>query len=281
MTTDAATTRAAGSRWRTGLIALVLGGLAIGAALAADPPKPKPPPPPPTGIAPKGDFTSGLPQPPRPDVDPGRATGAELSDDAFRAKAEADAIRKAGVGVKRVGTRLILPVTVGRAVVFDSVWPGLGGSNESAFEDYRFDGLSPDREFLIVRATYYEGGNVFWIARKDGARHEIHGTAHPSPDGAFLVMANASVAHDFNGVIVWEHTPHRLTERFRFEPDPVDAYAHYRFMRWKDARTVELEKTTVGDRITCADRTEETLVVLVRDGDRWSLKDVSTPRCAR
>ncbi|OWQ85725.1 hypothetical protein CDN99_21860 [Roseateles aquatilis] len=260
---------------QAGVVGLTLALLGA-TAIAADPPAPPKPPPRPTGIAPKGDFTAGLA---RPEGDPGATGHDELSDDAFRAKAEAAAIRKSGVAAKRNGTRLILSSS-GRPIVFDSVWPGIGGANESAFEDYRFDGLSPDREFYIVRATYYEGTNVLWVSRKDGTRHEMHGEARPSPDGSFIAMANASEAHDFNGILVWERAQGRLIERFRLVPSP-DQPAFYRFMRWKDGRTVELEKTTRGDPITCPHANEETLVVLVRDGERWTLKDVSPPRCAR
>ena len=82
-----------------------------GVALAQTQPYKPPPPARPTGIAPKGDFTKGL-EVARPELDPGQAAGSEGSDEAFRAKAEADAIRKANVGgghvlIKRAGSRLI------------------------------------------------------------------------------------------------------------------------------------------------------------------------------
>ena len=255
-----------------------------GVALAQTQPYKPPPPARPSGIAPKGDFTKGL-EVARPELDPGQAAGSEGSDEAFRAKAEADAIRKANVGgghvlVKRAGSRLMLPTGSGRPEVFDSVWPNASGNNEGAYEDYRFDGLSPDREFFVVRATFYEGSNVYWISRKDGTRYTMHGEVRPSPDGRFLVMANASASHDFNGIVVWENLGGRLVERFRFSP-PLVGISFYRFMRWKDGRTVELEHTALGDEITCRDGTQEALAVLTRDGEQWAVKDVTASRCKR
>lgn len=258
-----------------GLMALALSGATVAQ------PKPYVPPPPtkPTGVAPKGDFTKDLPRAGL-DADPGQAAGSEGSDEAFRAKAEADAIRKSGAGVRRAGPRLILPVASGRPEVFDSVWPNASGHNESAYEDYRFDGLSPDREFLIVRATYYEGGKVFWISRKTGVRTDMGGEARPSPDGTWVAVANASQAHEFNGLVVWERVGSALVERFRHEP-PADRPVFYRFMRWKDNRNIELERTNFGDEITCPGGMDESLAVLSRDGERWALKDVTVPHCRR
>ena len=260
-----------------------LAATAAGPAAAQSQAYKPPPPAKSTGIAPKGDFTKDLPRA-RPDADPGQANGSEGSDEAFRAKAEADAIRKANAGgrhdlIKRTGSRLVLPTVSGRPELFDSVWPNASGHNEAAYEDYRFDGLSPDREFFVVRATYYESSDVIWVSRQDGERVSVHATPLPSPDGRLLAVVHASETLDFNGIIVWERSPGRLTERFRHEGRGHDAL--YRFMRWKDNRTIELERTTPGDPLTCPNAQEETLVVLARDGESWALKDVTTPRCKR
>ncbi|OWQ45728.1 hypothetical protein CDL60_17825 [Roseateles noduli] len=256
---------------------------ASGTASAQSSPRPVPPSKS-TGIAPKGDFTKDL-QRPRPEADPGQAPGSESSDEGFRAKAEAEAIRKANAAgrhdlIKRTGSRLVLPTVSGRPEIFDSVWPNASGQGEAAYEDYRFDGLSPDREFFIVRATYYESSDVIWVSRQDGERTSLHATPKPSPDGRMLAVVSASDLLDFNGIVIWERSPGRLVERFRHVP-PADQFAHFRFMRWKDNRTIELERTAGGDPLTCPNATEETLVVLTREGDTWALKDVTAPRCKR
>jgi hypothetical protein len=263
---------------------VVLALTALAAAATAQPQTYKPPPlPKPSGIAPKGDFTKDL-QRARPEADPGQAAGSEGTDEAFRAKAEADAIRKANATgrhdlIKRTGSRLVLPTVSGRPEIFDSVWPNASGHSEAAYEDYRFDGLSPDREFFVVRATYYDSSDVIWVSRQDGERARLRATPKPSPDGNLLAVVNASEATDFNGILIWERASSRLVEKFRLESG--DHAALYRFMRWKDNRTVELERTTQGDPLTCRNAMEETLVVLSRDGDSWSLKDVTAPRCKR
>ncbi|WP_431262639.1 hypothetical protein ACQ859_21270 [Roseateles chitinivorans] len=254
-----------------------------GPACAQMTPYKPPPPAKSTGIAPKGDFTTDL-QRARPEADPGQAAGNEGSDEAFRAKAEAEAIRKANAAgrhdlIKRNGSRLVLPTVSGRPELFDSVWPNASGHGEAAYEDYRFDGLSPDREFFVVRATYYESSDVIWVSRQDGERYRLRATPRPSPDGSLLAVVNASEAADFNGILLWERASSRLVEKFRQEPGDRDTL--YRFMRWKDNRTIELERTTPGDPLTCRDAVEETLVLLARDGDHWSLKDVTAPRCRR
>ncbi|WP_431052432.1 hypothetical protein [Roseateles sp. L2-2] len=265
------------------LAALVALTLVSGPASAQSSPRPVPPSTS-TGIAPKGDFTKDL-QRPRPEAELGRAPGAEGSDEAFRAKAEADAIRKANAGgrhelIKRTGSRLVLPTVAGRPEIFDSVWPNASGRGEAAYEDYRFDGLSPDREFFVVRATFYESSDVIWVSRQDGERTSLHATPKPSPDGTMLAVVSASELLDFNGIVIWERSPGRLVERFRHVP-PADQLALYRFMRWKDNRTIELERTAGGDPLTCPNAMEETLVVLKREGDTWALKDVTAPRCKR
>ncbi|MFX1678477.1 hypothetical protein PV762_04530 [Mitsuaria sp. CC2] len=237
-----------------------------------------------TGIAPKGDFTKDL-QRPKPEAELGQAPGGEGSDEAFRAKAEADAIRKANAAgrhdlIKRTGSRLVLPTVSGRPELFDSVWPNATGHGEAAYEDYRFDGLTPDREFFVVRATYYDRTDVIWVSRQDGERTSLHANPRPSPDGTQLAVVSASELLDFNGIVIWERASGRLVERFRHVP-PADQLALYRFMRWKDNRTIELERTAAGDPVTCPNGAEDTLVVLKRDGESWALKDVTVPRCKR
>lgn len=256
-------------------VVAALAVFATGSALAQQKPYAPPPPPKPTAVAPKGDFTSGLPAQSAP------AAPDEGSDEAFRAKAEADAMRRAGagIGIKRTGARLILPTASGRPVVFDSVIGAASDANGETYQDYRFDGLSPDREFYVVALTVHEGSDVLWVSRQDGTRYAVHGRPQASPDGSLLVVANASAARDFNGILVWERSGGRLVERFRLEPEGAQ-YGFYRVLRWKDNRSIELERTVV-DGTTCDGGTGEALVLLTRDGPQWSLKDVTALHCRR
>jgi hypothetical protein len=265
-----AAARGLGSGLGLGVVAC-LSLLATEAALAQQRPYTPPPGPKPTAVAPKGDFTAGLPP---------AASGAapeEGSDEAFRAKAEADALRRSALPVKRAGARLILPTATGRPAVFDSVIGATTDASGENYQDYRFDGLSPDREFYVVSVTFYEGSDVYWVSRQDGTRYAVHGRPQASPDGSLLVMANGSAARDFNGIIVWERSAGRLVERFRLEPEGAQS-GFYRVMRWKDNRTVELERLVI-DGSTCGGGTGESLAALVRDGDRWTLKELTALRC--
>ncbi|WP_343633237.1 hypothetical protein [Roseateles sp.] len=245
----------------------------MGAAIAQQKPYVPPPPPKPTAVAPKGDFTAGLPA-----QDPQTAADAN-SDEAFRAKAEAAAIQRSGLSVKRAGARLILPTASGRPVVFDSVIGAASDANGETYQDYRFDGLSPDREFYVVSATFHEASDLYWVSRQDGTRYAVHSRPQPSPDGSLLVVANGSAGRDFNGILVWERATGRLIERFRLEPEGAQ-YGFYRVMRWKDNRSIELERLVV-DGTTCDGGTGEQLVMLVRESNQWTLKEQTALLCRR
>ncbi len=201
------------------------------------------------------------------------------SDEAFRAEAEAVVLRKVGASAKREGQRLMLFVAQGRPVMLDSRHPEPDDGGQTPYVDYRLDGLSPDKGFYVVRVTLAFGTEVLWISRKDGQRYEMHGNVHPSPDGRFLVVTHASPGVEFNGVVIWSLEGDRLVERYKFEATPEQRGVSFRFMRWRDASTVELEQFAEVDPGTCRTGTLSSLALLARKSDRWILRSNSSPRC--
>ncbi|MBB3193338.1 hypothetical protein [Roseateles terrae] len=207
------------------------------------------------------------------------ATADDGSDEAFRAQAEAVVLRKVGASARREGQRLMLFVEQGRPVMLDSRHPEPDDGGQTPYVDYRLDGLSPDKRFYVVRVTLAFGTEVLWISRKDGQRYEMHGNVNPSPDGRFLVVTHASPGVEFNGVVIWSLEEDRLVERYKFEATPEQRGVSFRFMRWRDASTIELEQFAEVDPGTCRTGTLSSLALLARKSDRWILRSNSSPRC--
>ncbi len=229
----------------------------------------------PTAIAPRGPLFGASSA-----SAPTGAAVEEGSDEAFRADAEARTLRRLSLPVRRDGLRLMLPITKGRPVVLDSRRPDPTDPS-IPYVDYRLDGLSPDRDFYVVRASTAVGDELLWISREDGSRYEMHGNVHPSPDGRHLVVTHASPGVEFNGVVVWSREDNKLVERYKFQPAPDQPAISFRFMRWRDANTVELEQFVEVDPSTCAIGTLASLAQLNRKGERWILRSASGPRCER
>lgn len=207
---------------------------------------------------------------------------AETSDEAFRADAESKALSKVGPLARREGMRLMLMTTRGRPAVLDSRRPEPGDTS-TPYVDFRFDGMTKDQAFFIVRATLTFGAELLWISREDGQRYEMHGNVHPSPDGLHLIVTNASEGVEFNGIKIWERDAGRLTERFKLQPTQEQAIT-YRFMRWRDPNTVELEQyaqLSEENRETCPSGVAESLAVLARSSGQWILRSASYPSCQR
>ncbi|WP_431262640.1 hypothetical protein ACQ859_21275 [Roseateles chitinivorans] len=254
------------------LLALVLTGFAAEATSNAWPAPPRPVAS--VGLAPRGSLfapsseTAGAP------------VAQEGSDEQFRAQAEAEVLRRLGLPARRDDLRLWLPVAKGRPVVLDSQRPDPADPLLPSV-DFRLDGLSPDGQFYVVRATLAAGSELLWVSRADGTRYEMHGNVHPSPDGRYLVVTHASPGQEFNGVVLWSLEDGRLVERYRFQPSPEQAAISFRFMRWRNADTVELAQFAEVDAGTCDLGTLSSTALLSRKAERWILRSASGQRCDR
>ncbi|RZI55706.1 MAG: hypothetical protein EOP37_27085 [Rubrivivax sp.] len=255
-------------------LALMLTGFAVEASSNAWPAPPRPVAS--AGFAPRGALFA-----------PSSATAGgtvaaveEGSDEQFRAQAEAEVLRRVGAPARRDDLRLWLPVAKGRPVVLDSQ-PADAADPARPSVDFRLDGLSPDGQFYVVRATLAAGSELLWISRADGTRYEMHGNVNPSPDGRYLVVTHASPGAEFNGVVLWSREDGRLVERYRFQPAPDQTAISFRFMRWRDADTVELAQFAEVDASTCDLGTLSSTALLSRKAERWILRSASGQRCDR
>lgn len=253
-------------------VALMLTGVAAEASSNAWPAPPRPVGS--VGLAPRGMLFAPS------TATAGGVVAEEGSDEQFRAQAEAEVLRRLGVAARRDDLRLWLPIVKGRPVVLDSQRSDPADPALPSV-DFRLDGLSPDGQFYVVRATLPAGSELLWISRADGTRYEMHGNVNPSPDGRFLVVTHASPGQEFNGVVLWSREDGRLVERYRFQPTPEQTAISFRFMRWRDADTVELAQFAEVDATTCDLGTLSSTALLSRKGERWILRSASGQRCDR
>ncbi|WP_157521922.1 hypothetical protein [Mitsuaria sp. 7] len=252
--------------------ALVLSALAAEASSNAWPAPPRPVAS--VGLAPRGMLFAPS------SATAGNPVVEEDSDEQFRAQAEAEVLRRLGVAARRDDLRLWLPVAKGRPVVLDSQRSDPADPAASSI-DFRLDGLSPDGQFYVVRATLTAGSELLWISRADGTRYEMHGNVNPSPDGRYLVVTHASPGVEFNGVVLWSLEDGRLVERYRFQPTTDQTAISFRFMRWRDADTVELAQFAEVDATTCDLGTLSSTALLSRKAERWILRSASGQHCDR
>jgi hypothetical protein len=185
---------------------------------------------------------------------------------------EAQALRELAPIAKRAGKTLSLSLKRRGSVHFETVDTCSGPDD---CEAYYLMGLSPDRQFFVVKQRLWEGDNVFWVSRSNGVKYEMYAEPHVSPDGKNIVTAIPSEAYGINGVFLWEIRDGMLTKRFHFEPTE---YALYSFVRWLGPAAVELKKFTRADAAVCAGRQYmEVSVRLVRKGAHWSLDENLDP----
>ena len=136
-------------------------------------------------------------------------------------------------------------------------------------------GLSPDRQFFVVKLSLWEGSNVYWVSRSSGVKHEVYAEPHLSPDRKNIVTAIPSEAYDINGVFLWGIRGGGLTKKFHFEPTE---YALYSFVRWLNRDAVELKKFAYADKVACPGKQfMEAPVRLVREGAQWKLDERLDP----
>lgn len=199
---------------------------------------------------------------------------AGTDDDGFgtksREQAEARVLATLAPLARRKGDHLVLRARHGKPATFDNVHPDFG-EGEASYRDFRLIGVSPDKKFFIVEATFYEGGNVFWVSRGDGKKYAVEAAAKMSQDHQHVVTVNASDAYDINGVVLWAIRNDALVERFRFEPAGI---VYYGFVRWLSPTSALLKKRYVADKTLCPTSSfMEHPVTLRRTAGTWALDE--------
>ena len=196
--------------------------------------------------------------------------GAVAAGDPVRAESqrEAQALQELATIAKRKGRTLSLSLNVKGSVDFHTVDTCKGPDD---CEIYHLVGISPDRQFFVVKQSLWEGDNVFWVSRSNGVKYEVYAEPHISPDGKNIVTAIPSEAYNINGVFLWKINGVALEKRFHFEPTE---YALYSFTRWLNRDAVELKKFAYADISVCAGKQfMEVPVRLVRKGTQWELDE--------
>jgi len=190
----------------------------------------------------------------------------------YESQLEAAVLKELPQIAKRTGKTLSLSLNAKGSVDFKTVDTCAGPQD---CKIYRLVGLSPDRQFFVVKVNLWEGSNVYWVSRSTGVKYEVYLEPRLSPDGKNIVTAIPSEAYDINGVFLWEIRGDGLTKKFHFEPTE---YALYSFVRWLSPDAVELRKFARADEAACPGKQfMEILVRLVQDGAQWKLDERLDP----
>lgn len=172
--------------------------------------------------------------------------------------------------VSRAGKTLSLHLLSGKMLELNNL------ETCEAYEDclfYTYRGLVADKQFFLVDASFYEGGETQLISRKNGEDVDTVDDPHVSPDGRFVVAASDHEAYSDAGVFLWEIADGVLVSRLHFVPSE---YELFKFIRWIDSDTVELVKTAHTPEGLCSENTlAEYQVQLVRNNNEWLLKVIS------
>jgi hypothetical protein len=169
---------------------------------------------------------------------------------------------------KRKGKTLSLSLNTKNSTTFETVDTCAGPGD---CVSYRLVGLSPDRNFFVVKASAWESSTLYWVSRSTGVKHEVYAEPHLSPDRRHIITANPSEFGGTNGVFLWEINDGKLAEKFHFEPTE---YALYSFVRWLNPNTVELEKYMRADKAVCPETSSMKFPVrLVLEDGLWKLDE--------
>jgi len=172
--------------------------------------------------------------------------------------------------VSRAGKTLSLHLLSGKMLELNNL------ETCEAYEDclfYTYRGLVADKQFFLVDASFYEGGETQLISRKNGEDVDTVDDPHVSPDGRFVVAASDHEAYSDAGVFLWEIEDGVLVSRLHFVPSE---YELFKFIRWIDSDKVELIKTAHPLEGLCPENTQvEYRVELVKNKDGWTIETMS------
>jgi hypothetical protein len=115
---------------------------------------------------------------------------------------------------------------------------------------YRYVQYVPSIGFHLIWVQYYEGNEYLLVSNADGSRHFIPDLPRVSPDRLHFVVASASEAYNFNGVMVYRVVPGGvLRTRFWYEARGDDLIS---FNKWNNSESIALTKVTRADEKRCA-----------------------------
>jgi len=94
---------------------------------------------------------------------------------------------------------------------------------------------------FIVRNTYYESDDYSWVSDETGAKVDIKGMPHFSPNGDLIAVAVPSECCGFSGLQIWRVQAEIPVLEWQHEPQD---YWLFDFVTWRGNRTVILSATT-------------------------------------
>jgi hypothetical protein len=138
---------------------------------------------------------------------------------------------------------------------------------------YRFVDYFEDVGFYLVFMGYYEGFEYSMVSDKSGEGHPVPAFPEISPDRKRFVAVSADDSgYNENGVFIGRFEEDGIVSELSYRPfDPsINEYALYRFVGWKDNRTIFLSKFTRSNKKLCPKTNFMTVpVTLTLDDGKW------------
>ncbi|MBI5587046.1 MAG: hypothetical protein HY889_01615 [Deltaproteobacteria bacterium] len=187
---------------------------------------------------------------------------AELIED-ISAK-EQEQLKKFAPYVKRDGNVLRLRLKSGSFVTLSDSSDCTRGETCAL---YQFVDYYKDIGFYLVFIGYYEGFEYSMISDKSGEKYMVPAFPEFSPDRKRFVSVSANDSgYNENGVFVDRFEDDGIVPELSYRPfdPPVNEYALYRFIEWKDSQTVLLDKYTRSDRKLCPKTSDMTYPVILK-----------------
>ena len=141
---------------------------------------------------------------------------------------------------------------------------------------FRFVDYFGDVGYYLLHIQYYEGDGHYMVSDKSGEDYYVQEPPNFSPDRRRFVSVSASEAYDLNGVFIWRLEGSKLVSELRYEPfePPVNEYALYGFVGWKDDRTILLNKYADANKDLCPKMLDMTIPVTLRlEGGSWNFHE--------
>ncbi len=136
-----------------------------------------------------------------------------------------------------------------------------------------FLGYLKDLGFYVVGISYNEGGDIYLINDVTGEKFHIH-DSYPnfSPDKKYLVYADGSNDLTFNGIEIFEISPHSVKSVYKKEFKPEgDFYYAYIFHSWKDNNSLLIKYDI--DSETKEDEPEDKYKLVYKTNSGWDIKE--------
>jgi len=162
------------------------------------------------------------------------------------------------------GSDLVLTLEEGKKVKFRNVpeeYP-----NEMA--EHQYVKFIDRLNHHLIHVNYYEGDDYRLVSNRTGRVITIDSPPEISPDGKRIVTVSFSAAHNFNGVVVYDWTPHGYVKAAKHEIEGV----YYNFVRWEGNERIQLKRFTYDSTACNTGGLLWAPAVMKQDGGQWKLE---------